>query len=72
MLICVYIILKIAPMKKKLYFNYIMDKTKSEDNDGNGNLANNQVDTNIDPDTIGNYVYISLCSCSINVSCTIS
>ncbi len=43
-----------------------------EDNDGNGNLANNKVDTNIDPDTIGNYVYVSLCSCSINVSCCIS
>lgn len=46
--------------------------SKEEDNDGNGNLANNKVDTNIDPDTIGNYVYISLCSCSINVSCCIS
>ena len=34
------------------------------------NLNNNKVDTTIDPDTVGNYVYVSLCSCSIN--CCIS
>lgn len=42
------------------------------DDDGNGNLANNNVDTNIDPDTVGNLVYVSLCSCTISVNCTIS
>jgi hypothetical protein len=34
------------------------------------NLNNNKVDTTIDPDTIGNYVHLSLCSISIN--CCIS
>lgn len=45
---------------------------KLEDNDGNGNLANNKVDTNIDPDTIGNHVYVSLCSCTLSINCCIS
>ena len=34
------------------------------------NLNNNKVDTKIEPETSGNFVYISLCSCSIN--CCIS
>lgn len=34
------------------------------------NLNNNKVDTTIKPETSGNFVYISLCSCSIN--CCIS
>jgi hypothetical protein len=42
------------------------------DDDGNNNLANNKVSTNIDPDTVGNNVYVSLCSCTISVSCCMS
>jgi hypothetical protein len=49
----------------------IPEKIVSDD-DGNGNLANNKVDTNIDPDTVGNYVYVSLCSCTLSVNCCIS
>lgn len=48
------------------------NEDKNEDNDGNGNLANNKVDTTIDPDTIGNYVYVSLCSCTLAINCCIS
>jgi len=33
-----------------------------------GNLSNDKVDTTIEPTTDGNYVYVSLCSCSINCS----
>lgn len=42
------------------------------DADGNNNLANNKVNTTIDPDTNGNYVYVSLCSCTLSVNCCIS
>ena len=51
-----------------------MDITKEgkEDNDvtASGNLDNNKINTTIEPKTDGNYVYISVCSCSVN--CNIS
>jgi hypothetical protein len=33
---------------------------------GSDNLSDNKVNTTIDPDTYGNNVYISICSCSFN------
>jgi len=33
---------------------------------GSDNLSDNKVNTTIDPDTYGNYVYISICSCSLH------
>ena len=42
-----------------------------EDNDLNNNLANNKIDTTITPKTEGNNVYVSICSCSVNFSCSI-
>ena len=30
------------------------------------NLSDNKINTMIEPETSGNYIYISLCSCSIN------
>jgi hypothetical protein len=44
---------------------------KEEDNDISDNLANNKIDTNITPKTEGNNVYVSICSCSVNFSCSI-
>ena len=47
-------------------------KEGKEDNDvtASGNLDNNKINTTIEPKTDGNYVYISVCSCSVN--CNIS
>jgi hypothetical protein len=33
---------------------------------GSDNLSDNKVNTTIDPDTYGNNVYISICSCSLH------
>jgi hypothetical protein len=30
------------------------------------NLSDNKINTMIEPETSGNYIYISVCSCSIN------
>ena len=36
------------------------------------NLSNNKVQTEIEPNTTGNYVNVSLCSCTVVTSCIIS
>lgn len=43
-----------------------------ENNMLDNNLSDNKIDTQIEPITKGNYVYVSLCSCSFNISCCIS
>jgi len=45
-------------------------QTEQKEETASDNLNNNKVDTKIEPETSGNFVYISLCSCSIN--CCIS
>jgi len=49
-------------------------KEGSEDNENeiDGNLSNNNVKTEIEPTTQGNNVNISLCSCTLILSCIIS
>jgi len=42
------------------------DKDKDKEEIASGNLDNNKVITTIEPETHGNYLYISICSCSIN------
>ena len=45
----------------------VKDTTTAEvkDADGNDNLRDNQVDVEIEPKTVGNHVYVNICSCSL-------
>ena len=45
---------------------------KNSDDDGNNNLSDNKISTEIEPNTYGNNVNISLCSCTMILKCTIS
>ena len=56
-------------MPKEDSFN---KKEGSEDNEIDGNLSNNNVKTEIEPTTQGNNVNVSLCSCTLILSCIIS
>jgi len=44
---------------------------KEDENEIDGNLSNNNVKTDIEPNTQGNNVNVSLCSCTLIVSCII-
>ncbi len=48
------------------------NKLTNSDDDGNGNLSDNKISTEIEPKTYGNNVNVSLCSCTLIFSCTIS
>jgi hypothetical protein len=45
---------------------------KNSDDDGNNNLSDNKISTEIEPHTYGNNVNVSLCSCTMILSCIIS
>lgn len=43
----------------------------SDDDNLDHNLSNNKVDTQIEPQTKDNKVYISICSCTLYMNCSI-
>jgi hypothetical protein len=46
--------------------------TDKGDADGNNNLSDNKVTTEIEPKTEGNNVNLNLCSCVIQLTCCIN
>ncbi len=60
---------KIKETKENMEEN---NKLTNSDDDGNGNLSDNKISTEIEPKTYGNNVNVSLCSCTLIFSCTIS
>ena len=45
---------------------------EKNDSDGNNNLSDNKVTTEIEPKTEGNNVNLNLCSCVVQLTCCIN
>ena len=57
---------------KELFSGELSSKENTDKNkltDLDNNLSDNKIDTVIKPTTDGNNVYVSICSCSLNIGC---